>query len=92
LDVTLVGTIIESDQSLAIVADSSGKFDIKGVGESLELSPQGMTVKTIESERVTLQFQGRQSTVELDRSTKTAKAAKGDGGGKRGSNRRRDNQ
>ncbi len=84
LDVTLVGTIIESNQSFAILADSMGKFDIKGIGESLELSPQGMTVESIEAEQVTLEYQGRQSTVQLDRSRKKAAA-----GGERANNRRR---
>jgi type II secretory pathway component PulC len=84
LDLTLVGTIIESDQSLAILADSSGKFDVKGIGESLELSPQGVTLQGIESEQVTIQYQGRKSTVRLDRSLK--KPAGGDG---KRNNRRR---
>jgi type II secretory pathway component PulC len=85
LDVTLVGTIIEAKQSLAILADSTGKFDIKGIGESLELSTEGITVQNIESEQVILQYQGRRSTVTLDRSKKKA----GDGGN-REKKRRRD--
>lgn len=67
LEVTLVGTMIEADQRLAIIADAKGEFDVKGVGESLELSPQGITVEQIESERVTLRYQGRTSTVQLER-------------------------
>lgn len=86
LDVTLVGTIIEAEQSLAILADSTGKFDIKGVGESLELSTEGITVQDIASEQVTLQYQGRRSTVTLDRSRKK----KTGGSGNRAKKRRRD--
>jgi hypothetical protein len=70
LDVTLVGTIIEAERSLAILADPSGKFDIKTVGQSLELSPAGIIVESIEAERVTLRYQGRQTTVQLDRQSK----------------------
>jgi hypothetical protein len=86
LDITLVGTIIEASQSVAILSDSSGKFDIKGIGESLELSPPGITLKNIESEQVTVQYQGRESTLQLDRSRKKPT---GGAGGKRANNRRR---
>ncbi len=85
LGLTLVGTIIETDQSVAILSDASGQFDVKGIGESLELLPAGVTVQSIESEQVTLQYQGRQSTVQLDRSTKKS----GAGGVQRGNNRRK---
>ncbi len=88
LDMILVGTIIDSDDKFAIVADATGKFDVKGVGQLLELSPQGVTIEEIESEHVTLQYGGRQSRVGLDRS-KNGKANKGVN---RGNNRRRDNR
>ena len=83
LEVTLVGTIIEAEQSLAIVADANGDFDVKGIGESLELSPQGITIETIEPERVTLSFQGRESTIELDRSAAAERPARNRTGGRR---------
>jgi type II secretory pathway component PulC len=67
LDVTLVGTIIQPDQSLAIVSDSTGAFDVKGIGEALELSTQGITVQRIEPEKVTLLYQERETIVELTR-------------------------
>jgi hypothetical protein len=67
LDVTLVGTIIQPDQSLAIVADSSGAFDVKGIGQALELSTQGIIVQRIEPEQVTLRFQDRDTIIELSR-------------------------
>ncbi len=85
LDLTLVGTIIEANQSIAILSDSAGQFDVKGIGESLELLPAGVTVQNIEAEQVTLQYQGRQSTVQLDRSTKKS----GGGARPRGNNRRK---
>lgn len=85
LDLKLVGTIIQTNQSVAILSDSSGQFDVKGIGESLELTPQGVTLQEIEPEQVTLQYQGRRSTLQLDKSMKKS-------GGKanpRGNNRRR---
>lgn len=83
LDFTLVGTIIQSAQSLAIIEDASGNFDIKGEGESLELTPRGITVQRVESEKVTLDWQGRMATVKLERSEASRKNVG------RGSNRRR---
>ena len=77
LEMTLVGTIIEPGNSLAIIADAAGEFDVKGVGESLELNPPGVSVKSIESEQVQLQYRGETSTVKLDRdSQRKSKAGK----------------
>ena len=88
LDVVLVGTIIQPEQSLAIIADAAGEFDVKGVGESLELTPQGITIATIESERVTLLYQGRPTMIEIDRKQPQDEA----NAGNRGGNRRRNNR
>jgi hypothetical protein len=89
LEVTLIGTIIQSDQNLAILADSSGKYDVKGIGEPLELSPEGITVESIQSEQVTLNYQGRRSVVQLDRGFKRPGAAGKSkaGGGRRAKDR-----
>lgn len=76
LDVRLVGTIIDADRSVAIVSDSSGKLDVKSRGETLELSPAGITIDAIDSQAVTLTYQGRQSTIQLDR-VPTASGASG---------------
>jgi hypothetical protein len=67
LNLTLVGTIIDPDQSLAIIADAAGNFDVKGVGDSLELTPAGVRIGHIESEVITLEYQGRESMIRLDR-------------------------
>ena len=83
LELTLVGTIIDSDQSLAIVSDATGKFDIKGVGDSLELTPEGVQIQEIASEQVKLEYQGNESTLRLEKIEKPPAA------GKRGNNRRR---
>lgn len=76
LGLTLVGTIIDPVKSLAIIADAAGQFDVKGVGESLELTPAGVSVKRIDSEQVELQFQGKTSTVKLNRDRRKPKAGK----------------
>ena len=84
LDLTLVGTIINADQSLAIIADASGQFDVKGVGESLEISPEGIVIAQIEAEQVHLNYQGQSAQLQLDRSK-----AKNKKGGNRNNNRKR---
>jgi hypothetical protein len=83
LEVTLVGTIIEAGQSLAIVADANGDFDVKGIGEPLELSPQGIKIEKIEPEQVTVSYQGRESTITLDRSAAADRPARSRAGGRR---------
>ncbi len=67
LKLTLVGTIINGPQSLAIVSDESGKFDIKGVGESLELEPTGVEISTIGSEKIVVDYDGDQTTIRLSK-------------------------
>ncbi|MEE2936424.1 MAG: type II secretion system protein N [Planctomycetota bacterium] len=67
LEFTLVGTIIEAGQSLAMIEDADGNFDVKGEGESLELTPTGITVRSVASEEVTLDWMGRIETVVLQR-------------------------
>ena len=84
LNLTLVGTIIDPDHSLAIVADADGNFDVKGVGDSLELQPAGVRIGHIEAEVITLQYQGREATIRLDR-----EASRPTGSKRQGNNRRR---
>ena len=84
---TLVGTIIETDDRIAMIADPNGKVDIKRVGESLELSPSGVVVEQIDSDRVTLRYNGAEAIVKLQ---KKFKSSGGGGGNNRpGRNRRR---
>ena len=63
LDLSLVGTIIESNKSLAIIADPNGGFDVKGVGEMLEIAPDGIVITSIQSGQVTLEHQGKNDDV-----------------------------
>ncbi|MEL6104627.1 MAG: hypothetical protein AAFU85_01265 [Planctomycetota bacterium] len=65
LDWTLLGTIIESGQSIAIIADASGKTDIRAIGEEVELVPAGVLVRKIDSEVVTLEVRGKESKLKL---------------------------
>jgi hypothetical protein len=70
LNFTLLATIIDSQRSLAIIADPSSAFDIKGVGESLALSPEGVSIVRIESDQVTLKHDGKESTINVDKTKK----------------------
>lgn len=87
LNMTLVGTIIDSDGSLAIIADQNGKFDVKGEGDSLELSPPGVRIGQIGSETITLEYEGATSTIRLEKEKQNNKPV-GNGNG-RNRNRRR---
>ncbi len=91
LGLTLIGTIIDAHQSLAIVADASGEFDVKGIGDSLELEPKGVRIGRIDSEQITLLYQGSESTIRLIKdSNPVGSSGRGSGGrGGRGNNRRK---
>ena len=78
LDWTLTGTIIDSDQSVAILTDASGKTDIRGAGEVVELSPPGVLVRKIDSEKVTLEVRGAESTLRLNSSFQSSGGGKPD--------------
>ena len=65
LDWTLVGTIINGDNSLAILSDATGKVDIRRVGETVELEPEGVSVQSIDAQAVTLEVAGSPSTLKL---------------------------
>lgn len=86
LNFTLVGTIIDDDQRLAIIADAKGNFDVKGVGEALELQPAGVRIDQIEQEEISVEFEGVESKLRLDRDVKPA-AGSTRGGGNRRRNR-----
>tara|TARA_R110002049_G_scaffold4601_5_gene32726 strand:+ start:1014469 stop:1015035 length:567 start_codon:yes stop_codon:yes gene_type:complete len=82
LNFTLLATIIDSQRSLAVIADPSGNLDYKSVGESLTLSPSGVSIVRIESDQVTLAHNGRESTLLVD------KKRRGGGAGARQRNTR----
>ncbi|MCD0458791.1 type II secretion system protein N [Roseiconus lacunae] len=85
LNWTLVGTIIDPTQRLAILSDESGKTDIRRVGETIELAPPGVQVKSIASEKVILDVNGATSTLHLK---KTLTASSDDRSNVRGNRRR----
>lgn len=68
LDWTLDGTIIDPQRSVAILTDTTGKTDIRAVGEQVELSPPGVLVRKIDSDTVTLEVRGKESTLQLKQS------------------------
>jgi len=84
LQLTLVGTIIESGKSLAIITDINGQFDVKGVGDTLEIDPNGIVITNIQAEQVTLMHRSQSTVLTLER---TQKKNKGSGGNR--NNRKR---
>ncbi len=58
--ILLVGTVIEPSKTLALFRDDRGAFDLKGVGQSLDLVPAGAQVENIEPELATLRYEGRE--------------------------------
>jgi hypothetical protein len=78
LDWTLEGTIIDSDRSVAILTDASGRTDIRRKGEQVDLSPPGVLVRKIESDAVTLEIGGGKSTLRLQQSFATGASGKPD--------------
>ena len=83
LDWTLEGTLIDSDRSVAILTDASGKTDIRRMGESVDLSPPGVLVRRIESDAVTLETSSGNSTLRLQQSFATGASGKQDRAGRR---------
>lgn len=65
---TLVGTIIDGDESVAILSDDKGKTDVRRVGETVELLPAGAVVERIQADQVSLRTSRGGSTLKLDRS------------------------
>ncbi|WP_197454884.1 type II secretion system protein N [Stieleria varia] len=87
LELTLVGTLIQSGESVAMIADASGKVDVARAGQSLDLLPAGVVVQEIDSESVTLRYQGQDSVMRLQKALSGSSGA--NGGGRRGANGRR---
>jgi hypothetical protein len=54
LALRLIGTVLESGQSQAIVADSRGNIVLRGVGETLKMATGSGRVERIELNQVTL--------------------------------------
>lgn len=77
LTLSLVGTIIEANNSLAIIADADGQFDVKGIGETLEILPAGIVITKIQAEQVTLSHQGKKTILNLERDQKRNKGSSG---------------
>ena len=52
----LLGTIEESDRWLAFVADQNGKIDFCGIGEELELAPQGAKLVRVSRDQARIEI------------------------------------
>ncbi len=63
--IQLLGTMIDTKRSLAVFRDASGAFDSKGIGQPLELIPEGVKVESIEPGFATLLYAGKLVKLEL---------------------------
>jgi hypothetical protein len=77
VDLQLLGTIVEFDRSLAIVADATGAIDQKRIGDTLDLRPPGIVIEAIQSGEVVVSHRGKRLTFRIaaDSSTSTTKPA-----------------
>ncbi len=71
--VQLVGTIIEQGRSIAIITDQTGKIDMKGEGETLNLSPGDIRIDRIDSQEVAVTYCGHQLTLTMQKSSSAPK-------------------
>ena len=63
--VRLVGTVLESGRSLAVLADSSGHIHLRGVGEAVDLDSGMAEVESIEFQKVSLTVNGKLLTLSM---------------------------
>lgn len=76
--VELLATVIDSANTIAIIADARGRTDLKGVGETLQLMPSGLKVEEIQPGQVTLSLRGR--SIDLKLKGGTGSPSRGPGG------------
>lgn len=67
--VELLATVLDTDKPVAFLTDARGQTDFKGVGETLNLLPAGLTVESIQADQVTLKLRGRAIRVQLKRAS-----------------------
>ncbi|MDZ4853059.1 MAG: hypothetical protein SGI77_27540 [Pirellulaceae bacterium] len=73
--IQLLGTMIEQTQALALFSDGTGSLDVKGIGQPLNLAPQGVQVESIQPGIATLRYQGKAIKLELAVSTPVRSSA-----------------
>lgn len=61
----LIGTVLESGRSLAMLADASGDIHVRGVGEKLDLTAGEAQIDRIELQQVELSIGGRPMTLKM---------------------------
>jgi type II secretory pathway component PulC len=66
LNIKLLGTAIEAEESLAIFAIPPGTVEVKRVGEAIGEGAARVQVREIQGQRVILERHGRPVTLEMD--------------------------
>ncbi len=65
LGLRLIGTLLESGKSLAMLADADGNIHLRGVGETFNLESGIVEVDRIELQQVTLSIDDRTLTLKM---------------------------
>lgn len=65
VELSLLGTLIENDRAVAIVADANGVIDQKRIGDTLNLQPSGVVVEDIQSGAVVVSHKGKRLTFSI---------------------------
>ena len=73
--IKLVGTMIDASESLALFCDDRWAFDLKGVGQTLELTPPGVQIASIEPGLATLRHGGTEMHLRLDAGVASAQSS-----------------
>ncbi len=63
--IKLLGTVVDQGRTLGLFQDSAGGFDVKSVGESLELVPQGVQIASLEVGKALVRYSGKEIDLRL---------------------------
>lgn len=61
----LVGTIIEKNNSYAMIADSVGNVDMQKIGGLLQIEPAGIRVERIDRQQVEVSYEGSREVLQV---------------------------
>jgi hypothetical protein len=74
--IQLLGTMIEQGYAVGLFRDAAGIFDVKGEGQTLELTPSGIKIEQVEPGVVLVAYSGQSIRLELPTTESKTRAAK----------------